>query len=111
MSAEYWRKYRARNRERINAQQRAARSKGRVRNRSREYARRASRAVPPLAPIYPELRRGAKLAFREEELAMDVEQERALAEVEGRDPNEAARAYRARERAWIRLTTSFPEWL
>jgi hypothetical protein len=56
--------------------------------------------VPPLLPLYPELRSGTRLSFWEDELRMDLAQERALAEMEGRDPDEAVRAYRSRERRW-----------
>jgi hypothetical protein len=85
------------------------------RDRTAEYAARAARrgpALPDLAPLFPHLRRGAVLAFRDEELRMDLEQERALAELEGRDPDAAAAAYARRERAWSALTTELdPEGL
>ena len=73
-------------------------------DRSKEYARRREQRVPvdmsPLPLLYPELQHGKALSFWEDELRIDVEQERALARLEGRDPDEAAKAYRARESAW-----------
>ena len=48
--------------------------------------------------------RGARLSFWNDELAMDLEQERALATLEGRDPDQAARAYRVRETLWASIT-------
>lgn len=102
---EQWRTYRAANRERLNAAQRARRALGRVRgDRSREYSKRASRALPPLGPLFPELVRGQRLSFWEDELRMDLAQEAALARIEGRDEALAVRAYRAREIAWRSLT-------
>jgi hypothetical protein len=38
------------------------------------------------------------------ELAMDLEQERELARLEGRDPEDAVARYRARELRWFNLT-------
>jgi hypothetical protein len=79
-------------------------------DRSVEYARRnASRQHAPAEPLpalFPDLVRGNRIAFWEEELAADLRQEAALAVLEGRDPEEAVRAYRARERGWhYRLAT------
>jgi len=54
--------------------------------------------------LYPELNHGTKIAFWEDELRMDLAQERILAELEGRDPDEAARAYEAREKGWNLMT-------
>jgi hypothetical protein len=114
MSPEWWRAYRAKNRAKIrerererHRRQRAARGRG---DRSAEYAKRPSRAIPKITPLYPELQRGGVLSFRDDELRMDLAQERALAEFEGRDPDEAVRMYQAREAAWWAVTESlFPE--
>lgn len=73
------------------------------RDRTGEYARRASRALPavaPLTPLFPDLQRGTRLSFWEDELRMDVRQERSLAELEGRDPAVAEASLRARETSW-----------
>jgi hypothetical protein len=53
-SAEWWRDYRARNRERLNRQQRERRAATpRVRgDRSAEYAKRASRAMPDMPALH-----------------------------------------------------------
>ena len=51
--------------------------------------------------LFPHLQAGKALSFWEDELRLDLEQERVLAELEGRDPSEAVRAYRARERGWF----------
>jgi hypothetical protein len=40
------------------------------------------------------------VSFWTDELRMDLRQEAELARLEGRDPTEAVRAYRARERSW-----------
>lgn len=60
----------------------------------------------PLLPLFPELQRGTAISFWDDELRMDLAQERALALLEGRDPEDAERAYRAREISWHRLTIS-----
>jgi hypothetical protein len=73
-------------------------------------SRRRSARPRPIAevePLFPQLRHGAKVAFWDEELAMDLEQERALALLEGRDPDEAVKQYRVRETSWRRLTVDF----
>lgn len=44
------------------------------------------------------------MAFWEDELRMDLAQEAALAELEGRDPAAAVAAYRRRELSWRSLT-------
>jgi hypothetical protein len=56
--------------------------------------------MSPLPQLYEELRFGAKLSFWEDELKMDLAQERALAEAERFDADEAVRVYRARETSW-----------
>lgn len=100
----YWRKWRAahpayRDRERDRLRRRDRTDRG---DRSAEYAKRnaarASRAAAPLGELFPDLVRGSSLLFVEEDLARDVRQERALAELEGRDPEHAEKAYRSRER-------------
>lgn len=73
-------------------------------DRTTEYARRnaarRSEAREPLPELFPDLVRGARLVFPEEDLARDLRQEAELARLEGRDPEEAVRAYRSRELAW-----------
>lgn len=107
----YWRRWRAAHPE--YRQREAARSAQRRRrvprgDRSEEYrraaAKRPSRAAPPLPQLYPELQHGRALSFREDEIRMDVAQERALALLEGRDPDQAADAYWARETSWLNHT-------
>lgn len=80
-------------------------------DRTREYARRASRAIPRPPILYPATQRGVRLAFWTDELRLDLEQERALAVLEGRDPDEAAKAYAARETAWYRFAGPLLEWV
>jgi len=63
----------------------------------------------PLPLLYPALQRGARLSFWEDELRLDLAQEWALAECEGRDPEEAARTYLARETAWRAMTAPLVE--
>jgi hypothetical protein len=105
MSAAWWRDYRRRNGERVNAQLRARRSRGRNRgDRSREYAKRPTRANPRPTPLYPHLKHGSTVSWWHTELAMDLEQERELARLEGRDPEDAVARYRARELRWFNLT-------
>jgi hypothetical protein len=102
----YWRAWRAthpeyRERERLATIARHAR---RIRtDRSVEYARRTSRAVPRLEPLPGH---GVRIAFWEDELRLDLAQERHLAILEGRDPDLAARIYRTRELIWHRITTT-----
>ncbi len=105
---DYWRKWRAahpiyRERERL-------RAKGRERgDRAAEYAKRPSRAIEPLRPLMEHLQHGTALSFWEDELRLDLSQERALAVLEGRDPDAAARAYRAREMGWRQHTVPLVE--
>ena len=67
---------------------------------------RRRRVVRPrlelVEPLFPDLHHGAVLSFWDTELAMDLRQEEALAALEGRDPGEAVRSYRAREVGWVR---------
>jgi hypothetical protein len=132
MPPAYWREYRRRNRERLNAQQTARRSSAEDKARRAEYRGRpevrervnaaARQATATLAvtisapytghPILEEARRlagswyGATLydATRE-----DAAGEAVLAMLEGRDPAAAVRAVRAAEVAWERLTTTLPD--
>lgn len=84
-------------------------------DRSAEYARRASRAIPEI----PELHLGHQLFDRArnvvgprttsfvtlfDPLYDDLVSEATLAIIEGRDPSDAVRAYRARERGFERVT-------
>ncbi len=103
----YWRRWRAAHPE-YRARE-AARSAERKRvhgrgDRTEEYRRRAARRpkldTTPLPLLYPDAQRGAVLSFWRGELNLDCEQERALALLEGRDPDEAVRAYRSREWSW-----------
>ena len=108
---EYWRRWRAahptyrsreaeRTRQRRLSVPRGDRSAEYRRLNVRRAAQRAAQRLPELAPLFPDLVRGARIAFWEEELAADLRQEAALAELEGRDAGEAVAAYRAREMAW-----------
>lgn len=112
---EYWRRWRAEHPD-YRARQTEIRRQRRLRvgrgDRTEEYRRRAAKrpkAEEPLGPLFPDLVRGATLAFWNEELAADLRQERSLAELEGRDPEEAARAYRLRETLWTAMTAPLLE--
>jgi hypothetical protein len=87
-------------------------------DRSAEYARRASQASPAI-PDMPALHVGHDLFARArtvvgprtttlvslvDPLYDDLVSEATLAMIEGRDPVDAVRAYRARERAFGRVT-------
>jgi hypothetical protein len=90
----------------------------RRRHRDQENARKAKlRALPgwraaheperhqpldttPLPLLMPELQHGNAIAFWEDELRLDLAQERELARLEGRDPAAAIAAYRSRELNW-----------
>lgn len=110
MPASWWREYRRKNRERLNAQLRERR-KGRPRSRgdrSAEYAKRRKQvAIEPLPMLRPDLQRGNAIAFWEDELRLDLAQEAELALLEGRCPQEAMTRYRAREKAWFRMTCPY----
>jgi hypothetical protein len=67
--------------------------------------RRPSRAIPRLEPLPGH---GIRIAFWEDELRLDLVQERHLAVLEGRDPDLAAATYRTRELTWHRITTTLP---
>jgi len=114
MNAAYWRTYRAehpqyRERERQRSKRKGHPERAALGARMAEYAKRPSRAVPGLVELFPDLVRGAVLTFWREELTRDLRQEAALAEIEGRDVQEAVRAYSRRESTWFRLTTELPE--
>jgi len=110
MRAGYWRDWRAahpayQERERERSRARRARGRDRTAEYARTAARRAARPPPePLAPLFPELRHGSAVEWWDEALAADLEQERALAELEGRDADAAVAAYRTRELVWARIT-------
>jgi hypothetical protein len=89
-----------RDRERARTRRWKAANPDKVREQHRR--RRASQVVDttPLPALYPELNHGSGIAFWEDELRMDLAQERALAECEGRDPIVAIADYRRRELAW-----------
>lgn len=84
-------------------------------DRAGEYARRPSRAIPPIPSLhlghdlFEAARRivGPKrssLITLHDPLHEDMLSEATLALIEGRDPGEAVRAYGARERAFGRVT-------
>lgn len=84
MSPEWWREYRRKNAERLNEQQRTRRAaKPRERgDRKAEYAKRAAARQQhegdgPLPLLYPELQHGRAVAFWEDELRLDLAQERS----------------------------------
>ena len=84
-------------------------------DRSAEYARRRSRAIPPVPPMHLghhlfELARRivgpqrTTLVTLQDPLHEDLLSEATLALLEGRDPADAVVRYRARERAYGRMT-------
>jgi hypothetical protein len=84
-------------------------------DRSAEYARRRSRAIPPVPPMHIghqlfELARRivgpqtTTLATLRDPLHEDLLSEATLALLEGRDPADAVVRYRAREHAYGRIT-------
>jgi len=83
-----------------------------VREQKRRWRKRRPRPEPVELPVlYADLRHGQVISLWRDELAMDLEQERVLAELEGRDPEEAVRAYRAKEYAFERMTMPINEGL
>jgi hypothetical protein len=50
-----------------------------------------------------------RVSFWDDELRMDLHQERALAVLEHRDPDAAVGAYRSRELAWRAMTVPLIE--
>ncbi len=84
-------------------------------DRSAEYAGRPSRAIPPMPGLHLGHRlferarqivgpRRTTLVNLEDPLYDDLVAEATLALIEGRDPEDAVRAYGARERAFGRVT-------
>jgi len=84
-------------------------------DRTAEYARRRSRAIPPLPPmhfghdLFVQARqivgpRQTSLVELHDPLHDDLLSEATLALIEGRDPHEAIRSFRSRERAFGRIT-------
>lgn len=84
-------------------------------DRSAEYARRRSRAIPPIPPLhdghplFEEARqivgpRRTSLVTLHDPLHDDLLSEATLALIEGRDPHEAIRTFRSRERTFGRIT-------
>jgi hypothetical protein len=103
--AAYLREWRRRNPERV----------ARHREQHAGYMRglRHSHSSPPAAPLpplLPELRRGIRLSFWDDELRLDLFQERQLAILEGRDPEVAVKAYRSREETWLAHTVGLVDW-
>jgi hypothetical protein len=101
------------------ARQNRLRNERRQRNgrgdRSAEYARRRSRAIPPIPglhvghDLFERARhivgpRRSNLTTLHDPLYDDLLSEATLALIEGRDPRDAIRAYGARERAFGRVT-------
>jgi hypothetical protein len=58
----------------------------------------------PMPILRPETQHGTRVSFWEDELRLDLEQERVLAALEGQDPDSAVTRYRSREYAWKRIT-------
>jgi hypothetical protein len=113
VDAAYYRAYRAANLERLREYDRQRRKNNprlRAQRKASEQRRRAKLRgrCEPLPELFPDLVRGAVLMFREEAIDADVRQERELAKLEGRDPDEAERRYRSTELAWVRLTLPLP---
>lgn len=84
-------------------------------DRSAEYCRRRSRAIPPIPPLhdghdlFDEARRivgqrRTSLVTLYDPLHDDLLSEATLALIEGRDPHEAIRTFRSREQAFGRVT-------
>jgi hypothetical protein len=116
--AAYYRAWRAANPE-YRARQNRLRNERRARNgrgdRSAEYARRPSRAMPPIPalhtghPLFEQARvvvgpRVTSLVQLHDPLYDDLISEATLAIIEGRDPEDAIRVYGSRERSFGRVT-------
>ncbi len=115
MPAEYFREYRARRRLSGNPVRRRAGYVRPTRDYGAEYARSLQlhprlAAPQPLPLLMPHLQHGARVAFWEDELRLDLAQEARLAELEGRDPVTAIAAYRARETNWRAHTVAIEAW-
>lgn len=117
---EYFRKWRAAHPEyveREKARRALTRAKGDRGDRSEEYKHRAlvRATVRELAfgpdgvmpPLYPNLQHGKAFSFWEDELRMDLGQERELAKLEGIDEEVAVKEYRRREGRWKWITVPF----
>jgi hypothetical protein len=103
--------YRARQ-NRLRAQRRQRKGRG---DRGQEYARRCSRAIPPVPAmhlghdLFERARhivgpRRTSLVALYDPLYDDLLSEATLALIEGRDPEEAVRRYGAAERSFGRVT-------
>lgn len=103
--------YRARQ-NRLRNERRQMRGRG---DRTAEYARRRSRAIPPIPglhdghDLFEEARRivgprRTSLISLHDPLYDDLLSEATLALIEGRDPQDAVRDYASRERSFGRLT-------
>ena len=117
-NAAYHRAWRAANpdyRERQNRLRNERRRRDGRGDRSAEYARRKSRAIPPIPPkhlghqLFELARRivgpqQTTLVTLKDPLHDDLLSEATLALLEGRDPADAVVRYRARERAFGRIT-------
>ena len=116
--AAYYRAWRAAHPEyqirqnRLRAERRRLKGRG---DRSAEYARRRSRAIPPLPPmhdghdLFERARqivgpRRTSLVALYDPLHDDLLSEATLALIEGRDPHQAIRSFRSRELAFGRIT-------
>jgi hypothetical protein len=121
--AAYYRAWRAAHPE-YRARQNRLRNERRARNgrgdRSAEYAKRASRAIPPIPAlhegheVFEQARavvgpRRTSLVQLHDPLYEDLLSEATLAIIEGRDPEDAVRAYGARERSFGRVTCQLYE--
>lgn len=105
---EWWREYRRRRADHLREynRQRRQQPKLKAQRKASEKRRRAKRCLDeePLPVLMPGLQHGSHYSFWEDELRLDLAQEAALAVLEGRCPEEAVKAYRAREYAWRRVT-------
>jgi hypothetical protein len=109
LDPDYWKKYRAahpsyRKKEAERRKQRKAAMTAEERQKDRGI--RKSRAIPEVPLLMPHLLRGGSISFWEDELRLDLEQERQLALLENRNPDQALKEYRSREYTWKRLTAS-----
>lgn len=116
MPASYWRAYRARNRIRIREQERArrrapevrkARHQQEARRLQRRRAEREARVICPwtgheFLALAVQL---VPMSSWDPDLSEDLRSEAVLAMLEGRDPQQAVRAERARHKAWEAVTT------
>lgn len=116
MPPAYFRAYRARRRLEGRPLHRRAGYVRPPRDYSAEYAR--SLELHPIGRVddsglpllMPDLQHGRAVAFWDDELRLDLAQERELALLEGRDPIAAVAAYRARETSWRGHTAPLEAW-